>query len=134
MKRVVFCVLVVFALGACDSGDKKKDEAPAKPKTPVEEVLQKMKDFKEQMCACKDTACVERTEEGMMEWAMKNMEKMKDMKPSKEEEAVADKIDEEMDKCKARAEGAGAGTAAPAAPAPAAPEAPAPAAPEAPAQ
>ena len=97
MKRVVFCVLVVFALGACDSGDKKKDEAPAKPKTPVEEVLQKMKDFKEQMCACKDTACVDRVAETFAAMG----EKYRDTKATSEQIKAAGEVAEAYGKCMA---------------------------------
>jgi hypothetical protein len=73
----------------------------------ADEILGKMRSFKDKMCKCKDKACVEGVEKEMMEWAMKNMEKMKDMKPTKAQEEAADKIDDEMDKCKEKAEGSG---------------------------
>jgi len=81
--------------------------AKVKPLAGADEILQKMTAFKDQMCKCRDKTCVEQTEKDMMEWAMKNMEKMKDMKPTKAQEEIADKLDDEMDRCKERVEGAG---------------------------
>jgi hypothetical protein len=74
----------------------------------ADEILGKMRSFKDKMCKCTDKACVDGVEKEMMEWAVKNMEKMKGMKPTKAQEEAADKIDDEMDKCKEKAEGAGA--------------------------
>ena len=76
----------------------------------ADEILGKMKGFKDKVCACKDKACVEGVEKEMMEWAMKNMDKMKNMKPTKAQDEAADKIEDEMDKCKEKLSG---GEAAP---------------------
>ena len=70
----------------------------------ADEILGKMRGFKDKVCACKDKACVEGVEKEMMEWAMKNMDKMKNMKPTKAQDEAANKIEDEMDKCKERLE------------------------------
>ncbi len=103
MKQLVLVVLVLFA--ACDdsggSGSKAKvEQEKPKPKTPGEEILGKMEEFKDAACRCKDLVCAEKVESDMMEWAMKNMEKMKDLKPTKEEDERAGKISEAMQACK----------------------------------
>jgi hypothetical protein len=67
-------------------------------------ILGAMRGFKDKVCACRDKACVENVEKEMMEWAMKNMDKMKDVKPTKAQDEAADKIEDEMDKCKERLE------------------------------
>lgn len=76
---------------------------------PAALILRKMAEFRDQMCGCKDRACVESVEKGMMEWAMKNMEELQKIAKgaTKAEEEQADKIEDEMDVCKTRAEGTG---------------------------
>lgn len=74
----------------------------------ADEILGKMRSFKDKVCACKDKACIEGVEKEMMEWAMKNMDKMKNMKPTKAQDEAADKIEDEMDKCKEKVEAAAA--------------------------
>jgi hypothetical protein len=73
-------------------------------------ILDAMRRFKDKVCACRDKSCVEEVEKEMMEWAMNNMDKMKNMKPTKAQDEAADKIEDEMDKCKERLSG---GEAAP---------------------
>jgi hypothetical protein len=68
-------------------------------------ILGKMRSFKDKVCACRDKSCVEEVEKEMMEWAMKNMDKMKNTKPTKAQDEAADKIEDEMDKCKERLSG-----------------------------
>lgn len=72
------------------------------PADPGDEVLTKMGEFKDQVCACADAACVERAEKNLMEWAMKNMEQLKDIKPSPAQQERADQIQAEMTACKER--------------------------------
>ncbi len=73
----------------------------------ADEILGKMRGFKDKACKCKDKACVEGVEKEMMTWAMANMEKMKNMKPTKAQDEAADKIKDEMEKCKEKASGGG---------------------------
>jgi hypothetical protein len=74
---------------------------------PAEKILRKMGEFRDQICACRDKACVDQVEKSMMEWAMKNLEEMQEIakKATEAENAKADVIDADIDKCKARAEG-----------------------------
>jgi hypothetical protein len=65
-------------------------------------ILKKMEEFKNQVCACKDKACVDSVQKSMMDWAMKNMDSMKDMKPTKAQDEAADKLESQMDACIAR--------------------------------
>ena len=65
-------------------------------------LLGKMREFKNQTCACKDMACLEKVERQAMEWMMKNADKFKDVKPTKAQDEEADKLDDEMDGCKKR--------------------------------
>lgn len=68
----------------------------------ADSILGTMREFKDKICACTEKGCVEKVETEMMEWAMKNMEKMKDVKPTKAQDEAADKIEDEMEKCKER--------------------------------
>ena len=154
MSRSLFAVVLLAALvfgckksddakkgspSPTETGSAAKDPAAAKdpttPTTPTgdgtggDAILAKMGSFKDQVCACKDTACVEAAEKGMMEWAMANMEQMKDIKPTPAQDALADKIEAEMEKCKSALAPAAPPPAAPAPADPAAPAAPAPATP-----
>jgi hypothetical protein len=63
-------------------------------------ILTKMRAFKDKVCSCRDKSCVVRVETEMVEWAMKNMDQMKNMKPTKAQDEAADRIEDEMEKCK----------------------------------
>lgn len=94
MKKILFAVASMALVAGCGGGG-------------ADEMLGKMRGFKDQICKCTDKACVEKVEKDMMEWAMKNMEKMKDIKPTKAQDEAADKIQDEMEKCKDKATGGG---------------------------
>ncbi len=94
MKKILFAVASMALVAGCGGGG-------------ADEMLGKMRGFKDKVCACKDKACVENVEKEMMEWAMKNMDKMKDIKPTKAQDEQADKIQDEMEKCKEKHEGGG---------------------------
>lgn len=66
---------------------------------PGDQIVRKMEEFKDMVCACKDKACVDGVKQAMMEWAMKNIETLKVFKPSKEQEERAQHLDAEMDAC-----------------------------------
>jgi hypothetical protein len=74
------------------------------PSDGAEEVLQKLGAFRDTTCACQDAACVSAAEKQFMEWAIANMETLKDIKPTTEQEARAEVLEAEMDRCKARHE------------------------------
>lgn len=112
MKKILFAVASMALAAGCGGGG-------------ADEILGKMRGFKDKVCACKDKACVEGVEKEMLEWAMKNMDKMKNLKPTKAQDEAADKIEDEMDKCKAKFEAKDeAPPAPPAGEPPAAPPAP----------
>jgi hypothetical protein len=64
----------------------------ATPSITAAEILAKMAEYKDKVCACKDNACVEKIEIEMGEWARANMEAMMALTPTKAEDAEADKI------------------------------------------
>jgi hypothetical protein len=66
----------------------------------ADKILAKMQFFKDEVCACADASCVEDVEKAMMEWAMKNMDLMTDMKPTKAQDEEADRIQDAMEACK----------------------------------
>ncbi|HVK72521.1 MAG TPA: hypothetical protein VM734_04350 [Kofleriaceae bacterium] len=99
MKKILIAVAMLGLAGACGGNA-------------ADELLGKMKEFKDKTCACKDKACLEKVEKDAMEWMMKNADKFKNVKPSKAQDEAADKLDDEMDACKKKIEEA----AAPAAP------------------
>jgi hypothetical protein len=102
--------LVAAATTACLPGS--NDDA--------EKVLRKLRSVHHEICACADTACVEASQARMMKWMLANAESFKDVEPTAEQEATADKLDAEMDACRERAASAPAGSRPP-------PPAPAPA-------
>jgi hypothetical protein len=81
----------------------------------AEELLGKMRSFKDKMCKCTDKACAEGVQKEMMEWGLKNMEKIeKQMKSAtKAQQEAGEKLDDEMDKCKEKAMGTGEAPPAP---------------------
>jgi hypothetical protein len=118
--KLAIALIALLAVAACDSSSSssKSGGASAKKHTgPSAELLDKMQEFRDAVCACKDTACVDKVEQGMMEWAMKNMDKLeKQMKSaSKADNDIGERLDDEMDKCKERISASAAAEAPPAA-------------------
>lgn len=98
------------ATAAIDAAEACRARAAAPPPADPDralatEILGRMSGFADGVCACKDTACVEHEEKEMLEWAMANMERMKQVKPNQAEDAEADRIEERMAACKARVSG-----------------------------
>jgi hypothetical protein len=70
--------------------------------------LKKMAEFKDQMCACKDTACAQRVSDVMTSWAQElSKEQTEPPKMTEEDTKKATEIGEEMGKCMQKAMGAG---------------------------
>lgn len=80
--------------------------APSCDAGAVAEVLDQLRSTKDEICACTDAACVEDVEGGFMTWMMANIERFRDVKPSRAQEEEADRIEKEMRACKERLEGA----------------------------
>lgn len=98
MKKILFAFtsMALWAGSGCGGGG-------------ADEVIGKMRSTKDKICKCKDAACVEAAEGEFMKWMMANMDKFKDVKPSKAQEEAADKIEKEMRACKDKIEGSGGG-------------------------
>ena len=77
-------------------------EIPPQKAATVAEIIASMRSFKDQVCKCKDKACVDKVQKEMIDWAMERMDAMKDIKPTKAQEQEADKIEAEMDACQAK--------------------------------
>lgn len=94
MKKILFAVASMALVAGCGGGG-------------ADEMIGKMRGMKDKICACKDKACVENAEKEMMEWLMKNADKFKDVKPTDSQKKAAEKIEEDMEKCKEKLEGGG---------------------------
>jgi hypothetical protein len=75
---------------------------PAEPTDPGDRIIATMRGFKDDACACPSTACIAGVEQQMLDWAMAHVEELKDVKPTRAQDAEADRIEDEMDACKAR--------------------------------
>jgi hypothetical protein len=62
--------------------------------------IAKVRELKDQMCACRDHACVERLERETMEWVMKNMDRMSKLDPTPAQDAALDRIEDDMERCR----------------------------------
>ncbi|MBZ0237782.1 MAG: hypothetical protein K8M05_36040 [Deltaproteobacteria bacterium] len=69
-------------------------------------VLGQLRGFKDDICACRDKACVAGVQERMLAWAVENLEAMKGLEPTKAEGAEAELIDTELTACIERIDGA----------------------------
>jgi hypothetical protein len=89
---------VCVALAGCDSG-----VAPPRH-TKTDEAMVKMTAFQDQMCACKDSDCVQRVSNAMTMWAQdKSNAQPERPKLSDEDTKRFTKIGEEMAKCMQKA-------------------------------
>ncbi|MEZ4401881.1 MAG: hypothetical protein R3B06_17765 [Kofleriaceae bacterium] len=91
MKKLALVFAMLIPMAACGGGG-------------AAELLGKMKEAKNKVCACKDKACADKVKEDMMAWMMKNADKFKNVKPTKAQDEEADKLDDEMEKCAAKFE------------------------------
>jgi hypothetical protein len=69
-------------------------------------VLGQLRDFKDDICACKDKECVAGVQQQMLAWAVENLEAMKGLEPTKAEGAEAELIDTQLTACIERIDGA----------------------------
>ena len=114
MRNMFIALGIVLAFGGC-----KKDK--------WHQALSDTSSFKDKMCACKDKACADDVHKKYKQWQEDFMKKIGDKEqPPKDVEEKADKIEQDMRKCRHKFDDTGATDtgAAPAAPAPAAPAAP----------
>jgi hypothetical protein len=84
MKQLMFVMGILLAT-ACGGG--KGDDA-----------LKKFEGFKDKMCACKDTDCVEKVQTEWRDWRKSSGLKKEDL--SEEQNKRGKKIDDEMDACR----------------------------------
>lgn len=68
-------------------------------------VLDQLDSFKTEICACTEPACVAGVQDRMMAWAVTNIEAMKGIDPTPDEDARAERIDAELAACMRRIDG-----------------------------
>ena len=67
-----------------------------------DQLLAKIEQLKDRMCACQDTACIEQVETDTMDWVMANSDTFEQVKPTPAQDQRADQLSDEMDACKAK--------------------------------
>jgi hypothetical protein len=70
------------------------------------DAMAKSKEFADRVCACadkKDGECFKKVQEEMQKWAADNADKMKDYKPTEEEQKQATEIAQKMSTCMQKA-------------------------------
>ena len=103
MRKLMMLSALVLSLGSLSACGKKG----------IDGALDKMEDFKNKVCACKDMDCAKKTSADMDTY-MKGLEKdMKDTKPSKAQDERADKIGDDMAACMKKLEPAAPPAATP---------------------
>jgi hypothetical protein len=68
-------------------------------------ILGQLETFKNEICACTEPTCVASVQERMMAWALANLEAMKGVSPTDDEDAQAERIDAELVACMQRIDG-----------------------------
>ena len=67
---------------------------------PFEHEMKAMREFKDKLCACKDTACVQRVSDEMTKWSQEMAKDAKEPLPMSDEQArEAGQLGEDMAKC-----------------------------------
>jgi hypothetical protein len=93
MKKLSLLALSVglaFGLSACGSSD---------------DLVGKMKSFKDKMCACKDKACAEAVDKEEDAWEETLEKKYKDKEPDQKTMEAFDKVKDEYRACRDKAAG-----------------------------
>lgn len=118
MQKMVVCG-VLAALAACGGGQKQAEPAapqapienkapaePAAPKTDTEIAMDALRHFRDEFCACKDSACAQKVADDMTTWGQE-MSKKNDAPPKMTEEQTkqAQAIGMEMGNCMTKAMG-----------------------------
>ncbi|MEO8844370.1 MAG: hypothetical protein ABI704_22490 [Kofleriaceae bacterium] len=74
----------------------------------MEEAMKKLTEFKDQICACTDSACAQRVSDGMTSWGQDQArENHEPAKMNEEETKKVTQIGEQMGKCMQKAMGGG---------------------------
>lgn len=87
MRKLMMVASLVLSMAACGS------------KGGMDGALDKMEDFKTQMCKCADKACADKVSKDMETWSESQDKAMKDAKPTKAQEERAGKLMGEMMEC-----------------------------------
>ncbi len=98
MKFSMTVLVAVLAFAAC-----KKDKGDA--------ALDKMSSFKDQACACKDKACIDKVQGDMIKWASEQKD-MENMKPTEAQKKRGKEITDAMEACTTKIEEAEGGAKA----------------------
>jgi hypothetical protein len=104
MKKISIAFLAAVSIATF--GCKKKGGA---------DVVAKMNEFKERMCACKDKACAEKVNDDLMKWSTEQSKGDKEAKGTDEDNKKIISISEDMSKCQQKLNDTGAGAPPPAA-------------------
>lgn len=100
MKKILFVVASLALATGCGG-------------SAADEIVGKFRSTKNEICKCKDMACVDKVEKDFMAWMMKNADKFKNVKPSKGQEEEVEKLEKEQEACKEKLEAAAAPAPAP---------------------
>jgi hypothetical protein len=119
MQKMLVCG-VLAALTACGGGQNQAEPAkpqapiantapaePPPPRTETETAMDAMRNFRDQLCACKDADCTRKVADDMTKWSQE-MSKKSSEPPKMSEEQVKEmqKVGTEMGECMTRAMGA----------------------------
>ena len=96
MKKFLFVMVAALSLAAM--GCKKKSAGG--------EAMAKMEGFADDMCKCKDAACVTKVSEAMQKWSTEQKPD-KDYKPTEEDTKKGTEVMKKMQECTAKAAGGG---------------------------
>ncbi|HUQ01211.1 MAG TPA: hypothetical protein VM261_01895 [Kofleriaceae bacterium] len=117
MHRIVVAVVIALGMLACGGTSSPPQTAGSaaasgtgEPATTVagdkgELMLSKMREYKTTVCECKDAACIETAQKEIMDWAVAHADELKDVKPSAEQDAEADRLDGEIEACESKLTG-----------------------------
>ncbi len=90
MRNFMLAASLVLSLGALSACGKKSG---------IDGALDKMEDYKKQVCACTTVDCATKAMEDMGKYMEGQEKAMKDVKPSKDQDERADKLGDEMSAC-----------------------------------
>ena len=90
--RWMVCSLALMACGS------KAEDSKKPPASPVDEALDKLADFKNKACACKDKACADKIDAEMDDWNRAHKD-VTNIKPTDEQQLRVMKLSNEMFQC-----------------------------------
>jgi hypothetical protein len=93
MKRPLFpSLFAVLALAGCGSDD------------PYDQMISKMKGFKDKVCKCENRECIDKAEEEFDKWEESMRDKVGDKKPSDAQKKQLAEIKDQLEACEGKVE------------------------------